>query len=270
MALLDTVLVTFFVAVGSSLLMVGAVCLIRWLHGKFYVRRQKARKLVYPSPSPCAVLHPLKQPLYDREYVGPGKVERRELFEVLIGDKNSQGDNKTLSDTNLQRPSQLGTPSEFDFWALRVEPDPDNDPEDWLRYYYNAVLTWNFDQEKPWLQVPLSYIPCAATITDEETLKTYASAILNPEDDRWKKLAIVGIDDRNNMTAGDRDRIKELFESGKPYKVEERRLIDVGGKPVRIRSKEGFSVTISEPTGIELKKRVGFRVYMEGIFYAAL
>ena len=222
---------------------------------------QKLQSQPFPSV-PRAVLRPLRQPLYDREYVTPESYHSCEFFSASLGRKNSLGRTKTVSDTNLLEPSLLGMPVEFDLHAFRVEPCAENDPKDWLRYYNEATFTWSFGQGKPWLQVPLSYIPCTATIATDEEIARYASALVCPDNEKWKDLIVVD--------PGNEKRIDQLFDEGQPFRVERRRSVTHKRRPTRIRSRETFSVSVCVPGELELKGNLGFRVYMEGILYSAL
>jgi hypothetical protein len=223
-------------------------------------------ELELSSPHPRAVLRPLRQPVYDREYFGPGLPGDRYYMQMPAGGQNSKGISKSFVDTNLVMAGCLPVPSEFDLYGFQVEPDLSvANWQDWLTLYYNAWVSWGFSGYggRPWLSVPLSMIPWRAVVLDDEELKMYASAITEPENDLWKKVPVITDDMR--LSAGFHKLMTERV-----YQM------TVKQKPIRVRSNEAIFLKVYvnqeewKKRGLDLMDEVPVRMYMMGIYYATL
>ncbi len=178
------------------------------------------RALVYSTPTPRAALRPLKQPLYDTENVpSAGNAAQLIYFQRPIGQNLAFAPvaAKTLADTNLTQASQLGTPTEFDLYGFNFRLGDTVTLADFQQVMDQGVFTFNFGQNRPWLQTQLGDIPTGVGITGSLSIDGAVAQVLN-----------------NLVTQA-------------PPSVKEYYSFAVGKKPVRIRSNETFNVQLDWP-----------------------
>jgi len=203
------------------------------------------RKLVYSSPSPRAILRPLKQPIYDTENVpSAGGAAQLTFFQRPMGQAFANipvGVGKTLADTNMTQAAQLGTPNEFDLWGFNVRLGDTVTLADFQACMDQGVFTFNFGQGRPWLQTQLHDIPTGVGISGSTAIDGAGAAT-------QVDLPV------NGVVAS-----KEIYSFA------------VGRKPVRIRSNETFNVVITWPNANPNPVVfVRVTVVLRGIYYSNL
>lgn len=202
------------------------------------------RELTYSSPTPRAVLRPLKQPLYDTENVpSAGGVAQLIFFQRPFGQNiaNAPVAAKTYSDTNMQQASQLGTPQEFDLFGFNVRLGDTVTLADFQAVMDQGHLVFNFGQGRPWLRTQLADFPTGCGPTGATAIDGAAAQVVHD-------LPVQG-----------------------PPSTKEFYNFCVGKKPVRIRSNETFNVEINWPNGAPNPVVfVRVTVLLRGILYTSL
>lgn len=208
--------------------------------------------LVLSSPSPQAALRPLKQPLYDTLLYPTAGIAQLRYFSVPLGQPIiAAGANKTLADTNLEQAGQLGTPQEFDIHGFQVEialatgginQGVAINNNDVLGIMQTGVFEFNFGQNRPLLQIPLTEIPRGVGPHGMMGVDGFVAQTL-------REMLYCGTGDPN-----------EYYN----FTIER--------KPIRLRSNETFNVTLSWPLGVVATAAVltRMRVYIVGMLYAAI
>lgn len=201
-------------------------------------------RLAYSSPTPRAVLRPIKQPVYDTENVpSAGNAAQLIFFQRPLGQTFAfaPAANKTLADTNLQQASQLGTPQEFDLYGFNVRLGNTVTVADFQAVMDQGVFVFNFGQGRPWLTTQLQDMPSGVAVSGSTAIDGAAAQV---NDD----LPIQGVPS-----------VKELYN------------FTVGKKPTRIRPNETFNVTIQWPNANPNPVVfVRVTVIMRGITYTGL
>jgi len=202
------------------------------------------RDLVYSSPTPQAVLRPLKQPLYDTENVpSAGGVAQFIFFTRPLGQNlgNAPVAIKTLADTNMTQASQLGTPQEFDLYGFNVRLGNVVTLADFQAVMDQGSFVFNYGQGRPWLRCPLADIPSGVAPSGALSIDGAAAQVVHD-------LPVQGVPS-----------VKEFYN------------FCVGKKPSRIRSNENFSVEINYPNGAPNPAVfVRMQVVLRGILYTSL
>lgn len=133
-------------------------------------------KVTVGKPAPRAMLRALKQPLYDTMEcpADANAVPNLTFFQTPLGNALPvSGNAKTVADTNLSQSGQIGVPQQFSlagFCTTFKEDDGYFDVtaaptavanflDDYAEFYEQGLFTFNFGQNRPWLQVPLTRIP---------------------------------------------------------------------------------------------------------------
>jgi len=208
------------------------------------------------------VLRPLKQPLYDTLTAVAGVPDNLDFFTEPV----KEGE-KGYAETNMVLSGQVPKPTMFDLWGFHVEPLGHLFWSDFQTLYFGSYVEFGFKDSRapqPWLRVPLSFLPLRSVVADEAQLKAYASALVNPTDERWRSLIV------SDPTPDRKEATSKLF------MTEAYRDITVKKRPIRIRPKEDFYVKVLidknqwRRKGWELTRPVSFRMFMLGIFYAEL
>lgn len=133
--------------------------------------------LVAQGVTPQGVLRPLKQPLYDTNIYPAAGAAALQFFAIPLGQAMPvTGVAKTLADTNMQQASQLGTPNAFELFGFKFKYQQTvTDADDYQGIYDTGVFTFNFGQQRPWLQVPLTRIPAGTMPTGNNTIDGQAA-----------------------------------------------------------------------------------------------
>jgi len=202
------------------------------------------RALAYSSPTPRAVLRPIKEPLYDTENVPTaGNAAQLIFFQRPLGQAMAQapvGVGKTLADTNLSQASQLGTPQEFDLYGFNVRLGIVT-LADFQIVMDQGVFQFNMGTGRPWLTCQLGDLPTGMGPTGATSIDGAVAQVLHD-------LPVQG-----------QSSAKELY----GFTIEK--------KPVRIRPNETFGVTISWPNANPNPLVfVRVSVLLRGIKYTAL
>lgn len=202
------------------------------------------RELTYSSPTPRAVLRPLKQPLYDTENIpSAGGVAQLVYFQRPFGQAiaNIPVAAKTYADTNMQQASQLGTPQEFDLFGFNVRLGDTVTLADFQAVMDQGVFVFNFGQGRPWLRAQLADFPTGCGPTGSTAIDGAMAQVL-------QNLPVQG-----------------------PPSSHEFYNFCVGKKPVRIRSNETFNVELNWPNGAPNPVVfVRVTVLLRGILYTSL
>jgi hypothetical protein len=202
------------------------------------------RTLTYSSPTPRALLRPLKQPLYDTENVpSAGGVAQLIFFQRPFGQAiaNAPVAAKTYSDTNMTQASQLGTPQEFDLYGFNVRLGDTVTVADFQAVMDLGNFVFNFGQGRPWLRTQLADLPSGMSPAGSLSIDGAAAQVLH-------------------------DIVTQGVPSGK-----EMYNFCVEKKPIRIRSNETFNVEINWPNGAPNPAVfVRVTVILRGILYTSL
>jgi hypothetical protein len=120
------------------------------------------------SPLPSAILRPLQQPIYDTELIAGGAASseiiffQRQVGQTLAQTPSSTSTNgniKTLVETNLSQPGQLPNPLEFSLFGFLVEMNPGITVADFNTVYKTGLFTFTYTGNRVYLQVPVTRIP---------------------------------------------------------------------------------------------------------------
>lgn len=112
---------------------------------------------VVGTPPQTPVLRPLRQPLYDSEFLANGATGTVSFFQD--NKKFATGAQKLASDTNMTQSGQLGYPLEFDLVGFLFELERGTTRTQSNSVYNSSVWNWFFGQNVPWLRCKLSKIP---------------------------------------------------------------------------------------------------------------
>jgi len=206
------------------------------------VKKARPRyQVVLGTQPPPAYLRPLKQPLYDTSQypVDGAGVNSLSFFQVPQGQVLAGAVNKTAIHTNMTQAGQLGTPNQFDVFGFQIKFPVNIVQADYDGLVNNGVFSFYFGQNRPWLIVPLIYVPSGvgkdgivSTTVGATTLSTYRNGVAH-------------VSNYLNFT--------------------------VGKNPIRIHSNESFSVRLDFPTTVPvLTAATNLAVYMLGIYYSSL
>lgn len=202
------------------------------------------RALTYSSPTPRALLRPLKQSLYDTENIpSAGGVAQVIYFQRPFGQALASAPvaAKTYSDTNMTQASQLGTPQEFDLYGFNCRLNNNVTTADFQTVMDLANFVFNFGQGRPWLRTQLADLPSGCAPSGSTAIDGAAAATLND-------LPVQGVPST-----------KEMYN------------FCVGKKPIRIRSNETFNAEVNYPNGAPNPVLfVRMTIIMRGILYTSL
>lgn len=112
---------------------------------------------VVGTPPQTPVLRPLRQPLFDSEYLAHAATGLISLF--ADSKKFATGAAKLEVDTNMTQSGQLGYPLEFDLVGFLVELDRGTTRAQHNDIYNKIVFRWYFGQNVPWLRLKLTKLP---------------------------------------------------------------------------------------------------------------
>jgi hypothetical protein len=128
---------------------------------------------VVGTPPQTPVLRPLRQPLYDSEFLANGQTGTVSFFQD--NKKFATGAQKQASDTNMTQSGQLGYPLEFDLVGFLFECARGTTRTQENSIYQNCVWNWFFGQNVPWLRCKLTKIPEGIGSTGSVALGTAAN-----------------------------------------------------------------------------------------------
>jgi hypothetical protein len=202
------------------------------------------RELTYSSPTPRALLRPLKQDLYDTENIpSAGGVNQLVYFQRPFGQNIAQAPvaAKTYADTNMNQASQLGTPQEFDLYGFNFRLGDMVTLADFQAVMDQGVFTFNFGQGRPWLRTQLANIPSGVAPFGATAIDGAAAQVVHD-------LPVQGVPSA-----------KEMYN------------FCVGKKPCRIRSNETFNVEVTWPNAAPNPVVfVRATVMLKGVLYTSL
>jgi hypothetical protein len=202
------------------------------------------RELTYSSPTPRAVLRPLKQPLYDTENMPSAGLAQIIFFQRPLGQNLGAAPvaAKSYADTNMQQASQLGTPQEFDLYGFNMRLGVPVTLVDFQLLMDQGLFVFNFGQGRPWLRCQLGDIPTGCGQNGAASIDGAVAQVLHD-------IPVQGVPST-----------KEFYN------------FCVGKKPIRIRSNETFNVEIDYPNGVPNIAAAFCRmtVLMRGILYTSL
>lgn len=197
-----------------------------------------------------AQLRKLKQPLYDTDILEGNTAtnNRLDFFKTPEGQPIvAGGANKTSADTNLDQASSLGNPQEFDLYAFQLEVISDGSAtisiDNLDEAYQQGVFSWNFGQQRPWLEIPVTQIPNGPGICGDVATADAGT----PTEYAWP-------------TNG-RKSVYEYYD------------FSIAGTPVPIGPTETFNAKVEFPTAVTFdaaEPDYRFRLYAIGILYAAI
>lgn len=204
----------------------------------------KRAGLVVSAQPKAAALRPLKQPLYDTSILPAAGGLAVQFFAIPLGQAMPvTGVLKTLADTNMQQAGQLGTPNMFELYGFKFKYQQSvNVAADFDAIYDTGVFTFNFGQQRPWLQIPLAQIPAGTMPTGANTIDGQAA----PGAEIY------------SLTNG-------------PSNTNSYYNFTIQRKAILIGSNEVFGATVTYPLGaaaVTANTRV--QVYLVGIFHRAI
>jgi len=200
--------------------------------------------LVVGSAPQAAALRPLKQPLYDTNIYAAAGQAQLQFFSIPRGQAMPvTGVAKSEADTNMQQASQLGTPNMFELYGFNCKFQQSVwDADDFNAFYDTGVFRFFFGQQRPWLTVPLSKIPCGVMPSGSVTIDGAAA----PGQEIY------------SMTNG-------------PPHTQSYYNFTVRRAPILINSNETFSVTLDWPLGaVAVTANGRITVELVGILHSAL
>ena len=137
-----------------------------------------ALPIVNSNADPRARLRVTNTALYDAEDTGTSAISSLPLFATPVGGAfvNNSTVRKTLGDTNLRAAGALGSPMVFDLFSFNIKARPATGvtpvtEADLMRLYVNAYFEFAFNN-RPFLQIPLSEIPCGTGFEGVSTLSS--------------------------------------------------------------------------------------------------
>jgi len=204
----------------------------------------KQAGLALGGAAPQGVLRPLKQPIYDTNIYPAAGAAAMQFFAIPLGQPMPvTAVAKTLADTNLQQASQLGTPNNFELYGFKFKYQQSvNVAANYQGIYDTGVFTFNFGQQRPWLQVPLTRIPAGTMTTGEVTIDGQAAPGA------------------------------EIFSlSNGPSRTDSYYNFTIKRRPIIINSNEVFSATLTYPLGaVAVTADTRIQVYLVGIYNRAI
>jgi hypothetical protein len=121
---------------------------------------------IYPVVMPPAVaapqyLRPLRQPLYDTDYMVIGATNTElTFFQRPLSQSTAYGTvTKTAAETNLTQAAQLPTPNQFSLFGFLVQCNAGVSLANFVNVYETCVFEFTFTGSRLYLQIPLSQIP---------------------------------------------------------------------------------------------------------------
>jgi hypothetical protein len=136
---------------------------------------------VVGTPPQTPVLRPLRQPLYDSEFLADGQSGTVSFFQD--NKKFATGAQKQAVDTNMTQSGQLGYPLEFDLVGFLFELQRGATRLQSNSIYNSCVWQWFFGQNVPWLRAKLTKIPegiaASGSVSTGTAQATEASIISN-------------------------------------------------------------------------------------------
>lgn len=202
---------------------------------------------IYPVVMPPAVaapqyLRPLRQPLYDTEYMPTSNTPTELAFfqRPLSQSTTYSSVTKTAAETNLTQAAQLPTPNQFSLFGFLVQLNAGVSLANFVNVYETCVFEFTFTGSRLYLQIPLQQIPQGLGPTGFAA--TYGST---------KDIVAV----TNGIP-----HVKNLYQ------------FNLGKYALMIRSSETFGTKMRWPNGAPTIATSAVRIqhYLVGIYYTAI
>jgi hypothetical protein len=138
---------------------------------------------VVGTPPQTPVLRPLRQPLYDSEFLTDGATGTVSFFQD--NKKFATGAQKLAVDTNMTQSGQLGYPLEFDLVGFLFEMERGTSRDQSNSVYNSCVWKWFFGQNVPWLRTKLTKIPEGIAASGSVAIGTGAATEVSIISNGW-------------------------------------------------------------------------------------
>lgn len=198
---------------------------------------------VVGTPQQTPVLRPLRQPMYDSEFLVTGGTTTVQLFSDHKRFTTAPAVAKTECDTNMQDDGSLGTPLEFDLVGFVTELARGTTKAQSNDIYNKCVWKWLFGQTTTWLRVKMTKVPEGIGLAGS-----------------------VSIDGNNTPTEA------SILSNGWPVVTNFMNFTTPDRKARRVTSKETFRNEILPCTALALGSGGSVKVttFMLGILYSSL
>lgn len=198
---------------------------------------------VVGTPAQTPVLRPLRQPMYDSEFLATGGTTAIQLFSDHKRFTTAPAVAKTEVDTNMLDDGSLGTPLEFDLIGFVTELARGTTRSQHNDIYNKCVWKWFFGMNVPWIRLKMTKVP--------EGLAAAGSVSI----------------DGNGAPAE-----QSIISNGWPVVTNFLNFTTPDKKARRVTSKETFRNEILPCTALALGSGASVKVttFMLGLLYAAL